>query len=75
MTADCVKLPYDVIGRISSLIVAEIPGINRVAHHTTSKRPRPWCGNEGACPLIGNGSPKPDIIDRITKALDVKSES
>ena len=40
MTADWAKLPYDVLAKISSRIVAEVPGRRAVpAHDITSKPP------------------------------------
>jgi GMP synthase (glutamine-hydrolysing) len=39
MTADWVKLPYDVLNTISNRIVNEVKGINRVVYDVTSKPP------------------------------------
>jgi GMP synthase (glutamine-hydrolysing) len=39
MTADWARLPYDVLERMSSRIINEVRGVNRVAYDITSKPP------------------------------------
>jgi GMP synthase (glutamine-hydrolysing) len=39
MTADWARLPYDVLARISTRIINEVDGINRVAYDISSKPP------------------------------------
>ena len=39
MTADWVRLPYDVLGAISNRIINEVKGVNRVVYDISSKPP------------------------------------
>ena len=39
MTAHWAELPYDLLGRVSSRIINEVRGINRVTYDISSKPP------------------------------------
>lgn len=39
MTADWARLPYDLLGRVSSRIINKVKGVNRVAYDVSSKPP------------------------------------
>jgi GMP synthase (glutamine-hydrolysing) len=39
MTADWAKLPYEILERVSSRIIGEVRGVNRVVYDISSKPP------------------------------------
>ena len=39
MTADWARLPYEVLGRISTRLINEVKGVNRVVYDISSKPP------------------------------------
>jgi GMP synthase (glutamine-hydrolysing) len=39
MTADWVRLPYDLLGRVANRIINEVRGVNRVVYDISSKPP------------------------------------
>jgi GMP synthase (glutamine-hydrolysing) len=39
MTADWVRIPYDLLGRMATRIINEVRGVNRVCYDVSSKPP------------------------------------
>ncbi len=46
MTADWVKLPYEVLEKISNRIINEVDGVNGVVYDISSKPPSTMSGNK-----------------------------
>jgi len=46
MTADFSHIPYEVLSTISSRIINEVRGVNRVVYDISSKPPPPSSGND-----------------------------
>jgi GMP synthase (glutamine-hydrolysing) len=40
MTADWARLPYDVLARISTRVINEVKGVNRVVYDISSQAPQ-----------------------------------
>jgi GMP synthase (glutamine-hydrolysing) len=39
MTADWAKIPYEVLGEMSNMIINQVEGVNRVVYDISSKPP------------------------------------
>jgi GMP synthase (glutamine-hydrolysing) len=50
MTADWYPFPHEVLGRISTRIINEVSGVNRVCYDISSKPPRPSNGSRNPAP-------------------------
>ena len=63
MTADWVRLPYELLARISSRIINEVNGVNRVVYDISSNLPPRSNGSDGRAAARRNASSDAAIAD------------